>query len=79
MIPEPMVRLAQTVQLSCTDTNIRLQTDQNKIRHDPRHLRVPSGATKMISKRMVRLAQIVHLSCTTLTPWSSVGCVQNDL
>jgi hypothetical protein len=39
-----------------------LQMDQNEIPHDPRHLGVPSGASKMISKAMVRLAQTVHLS-----------------
>jgi hypothetical protein len=41
-----------------------LQMDRNEIRHDPRHLGVPSDASKMISEPMVRLAQTVHLSCT---------------
>ena len=36
----------------------------NEIPHDPRHLGVPSGASKMISEPMVCLAQTVHLSCT---------------
>jgi hypothetical protein len=40
-----------------------LQTDQNKFSLDPRHLGVPSGVSKIISKPMVRLAQTVHLSC----------------
>jgi hypothetical protein len=31
---------------------------------DPRHLGVPSSASKMISKPMVRSAQTVQLSCT---------------
>ena len=136
---EPMVRLAQTVHLSSTDTNTIspnglkqdstrpmsprssigcaqtyfhaygtfdakratilhrcqhcLQTDQNEILHDPRHLGVPSGASKMISEPMVCLAQTVHLSCTdtstvskqkevrfhiTQSPRSSIGCIQND-
>jgi hypothetical protein len=39
-----------------------LQMDQNEIPHDPRHLGVPSVASKMISKAMVHLAQTVHLS-----------------
>ena len=51
---EPMVRLAQTMRLSYTDTNTILQTDQNKIPHYPCHLGVPLGARKMISKAMVR-------------------------
>ena len=38
----------------------------NEIPRDPRHLGVPSGASKTISELMVRLAQTVHLS--TLTP-----------
>jgi hypothetical protein len=36
--------------------------DQNEIPHDPRHLEVPSGASKMISEAVVCLAQTVHLS-----------------
>jgi hypothetical protein len=43
-------RLAQTVHLSC------IQTDQNKIPLEPRYLGVPSGASEMISEAMVRLA-----------------------
>ena len=63
MIPEPMVRLAQTVHLSCTDSN-SLQMDRNKIRHDACNLGVPSEACKTISEPMVQLVQTVHLSCT---------------
>jgi hypothetical protein len=43
-----------------------LQLDQNEIPHDPRHLGVPSGASKMISEPVVRSAQIVHLSCVKI-------------
>ena len=32
----------------------------NEIPHDPRHLGVPSGASKTISEPMVRSAQTVH-------------------
>jgi hypothetical protein len=39
-----------------------LQMDQNEILHDPRHLGVPSGASKMISEAMARSAQTMHLS-----------------
>ena len=69
-----------------------LQTEGSEIPHDPRHLGVPSGASKTISVPMVRSTQTVHLSClkistiykrTELTsaspPRSTVGCVQNDL
>ena len=56
-----MVRLAQTVHLSYINTNtISKRTDE--IPHDPRHLGVPSGASKTISERMVRSAQTVHRS-----------------
>jgi hypothetical protein len=41
-----------------------LQKDQNEILHDPRHLGVPSGPSKMVSEAMVRLVQIVDLCCT---------------
>jgi hypothetical protein len=39
-----------------------LQTDQNNLPLEPRHLGVPPGASKMITGPMVRLVQIVHLS-----------------
>jgi hypothetical protein len=66
MISEPMVRLVQTAHLACTNSN-SLQTDQNKIPHDPRQLGVPSGASKMISKPVVRLAQTMHISCIKIS------------
>ena len=40
--------------------------DRNEISHDPHHLGVPSGASKMIFEPRVRLAQSVHLSCTNI-------------
>jgi hypothetical protein len=61
MVSEAMLRLVQTVDLSCTETHY-LQMDQNEILHDTRHLAVPSGASKMISALTVRSAQTVHLS-----------------
>jgi hypothetical protein len=44
-----------------------LQMDQNEIPHDPLHLGVPSGASRMISEAGVRLAQTVHLSCVNIS------------
>jgi hypothetical protein len=44
-----------------------LQTDRDEIPHDPRHLRVPSGASKMISEPVVRSVQTVHLSCVKIS------------
>jgi hypothetical protein len=38
-----------------------LQTDQNEIPDDPRHLGAPSGASKTISEPVVRLVQTMHL------------------
>jgi hypothetical protein len=46
--------------------------DQNELALEPRHLEVPSGASKMITEPMVRLAQTMHLSCThtdTASKW----------
>ena len=39
----------------------------NDIPHDPRHLGVPSGASKMISEPMVCWAQTMHLSCVKIS------------
>jgi hypothetical protein len=47
--------------------------DRNEILYDPRHLGVPSGASKMISEAMVRIVQTVDLSCTetnTISKWT---------
>jgi hypothetical protein len=44
-----------------------LQKDQNGIPHDPRHLRVPSGASKTTSEAMVRSSQTMHLSCMKIS------------
>jgi hypothetical protein len=50
-----------------------LQTDRNEHPLGPRHLGVPSGASKTISKPIVRLVQTVYLSCTdtnTVSKWT---------
>jgi hypothetical protein len=39
-----------------------LQMDQNETPHDLRHLGVPSGVSKIISKAVVHSAQTMHLS-----------------
>jgi hypothetical protein len=41
-----------------------LQKDRKEILHDPRHVGVPSGASKIIFEAMLRVVQIVDLSCT---------------
>jgi hypothetical protein len=41
-----------------------LQKDLNEILHDPRHVGVPLGASKLVSEAMGRLVQTVDLSCT---------------
>jgi hypothetical protein len=41
-----------------------LQKDRKEILHDPRHLGVPSGVSKMIFEAVLRLVQNVDLSCT---------------
>ena len=48
--------------------------DRNEIPHVPRHLGVPSCASKMISEPMVRSAQTAHLSCvkiSTISTWTA--------
>jgi hypothetical protein len=45
----------------------RLQTDRNKIPHDPHHLEVPSSVSKMIFVPVVPSAQTVHLSCVKIS------------
>jgi hypothetical protein len=44
-----------------------LQTERREIPHDPRHLGVTSGSSKMISKTMLCSTQIVHLSCVKIS------------
>ena len=48
-----------------------LQIDQNEIPHDPRHVGVPLGASKIISEPMVRSAQTAHLSCVKISTFST--------
>jgi hypothetical protein len=70
-----------------------LQIEQKEIPHDPRHLGVPSGTSKMISDVVVRSSQTVHYLASRLAlslnglNWASasasltrstIGCVQND-
>jgi hypothetical protein len=49
-----------------------LQIDPNKLPHEPRHLGVPPGASKIISEPMVHLVQPVHLSCL------DTNCLQTE-
>jgi hypothetical protein len=68
-----MVRMAQTLHLSCTEINTISKKDRKEILHDPRHLGVPSGASIMISEATVRLVQTVDLSGTetkTIYKWT---------
>jgi hypothetical protein len=44
--------------------------ERSEIPHDPRHLWVPSGESKMMSVPMARSTQTVHLSCFKITPIS---------
>ena len=52
------------MQVYCIDANTISKQTKNEISHDPHHLGVPSGASKMISEPMVHLAQTMHLSLT---------------
>ena len=66
MVSEPMVRLAQTVQLTYIKVSIMSKRTENELPAEPRHLGVPSSAYKTISDPMVRSAQTVHLSASRL-------------
>jgi hypothetical protein len=49
---------------------------RSEIPHDPHHLGVPSGASKMFSEPMVRSTQTVHLSCikiSTISEWKELS------
>jgi Leucine-rich repeat (LRR) protein len=92
-ISEPTVRLTQTVHQSCIKSS-SLQTDRTELPLEPRHLGVPSCASKMISMPMVCSVQAVQLSYTdtnTVSKWtktrfhmthsltSSIRCIVNYL
>jgi hypothetical protein len=55
---ELMVRLAQTVHLSCTETNTI--SEEKEVKFQMTHV---IGSSKMISEPMARSTQTVHLSC----------------
>jgi hypothetical protein len=59
-----MVRSTQTMHLSCLKISTISKKDRNEVPLEPRHLVVPSCASKMISEPMASLAQTMHLSCT---------------
>jgi hypothetical protein len=46
MIYDPMVRLAQTMHLSCSDPNTISETERNEIPHESRHLGVLSALSE---------------------------------
>jgi hypothetical protein len=53
---------AQSVHLSCVKISTHLQMDWIEIPLEPRHIGVPSVASKMIYEPMVHMAQTVQLS-----------------
>ena len=63
MIFEPMVRLAETVHLSSTNTNTISKRIETRF-HMTHQQGVPSGASTTISMPMVHSVQTVQLSCT---------------
>jgi hypothetical protein len=54
-----------------------LQTDQNELSLEPRHLGVPSCAYKTISEPMICSAQTIHLSCVKIS--TIFEKVQNEI
>jgi hypothetical protein len=93
MISEPMVCLAQTVHISCTDTNTI--SKWTKTRFHMTHVTLEFYWVR--PKQFLRLWYVQHKTCTFLasrlalslngsnrastwatSPWSTIGCVQND-
>jgi hypothetical protein len=66
-ISELVVRLAQAVHLSCSDTNTVSKQTEKEIPLELRHLGVLSGASKMIFEPMVHSVHTVHLSCIKIS------------
>ena len=56
-----------------------LKMERSETPHDPRHLGVPSGASKTIFDPMVRSVQTVHLSCIKISPISKWTEMSYDL
>ena len=67
MISKPLVRLAQTMHISCIDTNTVSKRKEVRLHMTHVTFGVPSGATKMIYEPMVCSMQTVHLSCTKIS------------
>jgi hypothetical protein len=65
MIYEPMVRLAQTVHLSCTDSDT--VSKQTKAGFHMAHVTLEHHRVGPISEPMVRSAQTMHLSCVKIS------------
>jgi hypothetical protein len=61
---EPMICSTQSVHLSCVKISNISKKNRNELSYEPRHLVVPSSASKMISEPMMRLAQTMLLPCT---------------
>jgi hypothetical protein len=92
MISEPIACSVQSVYPSYVKNNT-LYMEQNELPLDPRHIGVPSGASKKIFQPMLHSAQTMHLSCAEINTvsngpkWASIwltshrstiGGIQND-
>jgi hypothetical protein len=64
---EPMVCLAQTVHLSCTNTNTNTISNWTKMIFHTTHLVVTLSVSKMISELVVHSALSVCLSCIKIS------------
>ena len=57
-----------SVHLSCTDTNTVSKQERSEIPHDPRHIGVPSGASKTIFEPMVCFDEDINPDTGMATP-----------
>ena len=68
--PKRHLRLWYVWRIPCTYLALTLTTSPNgpnEIPHDPRHLGLPSGASKVIFEPWVRSLQTVHLSSVKIS------------
>jgi hypothetical protein len=72
MIFEPMVHLAQTMHLSCTNTNIISKLTEIRFHRSHTTKEFHRVRQKWFFKPMVHSAQTVHLSCVKII----IGCVK---
>ena len=73
MISKPMVRLAQTMHISCIDTNTVSKRKEVRLHMTHVTFGVPSGATKMIYEPMVCSMQLPCVKISMISKWGELS------